>query len=139
MGLTVEVRHCSWFQYICWLSLVHVRCTINLRQTSEQDVNAAKNSTATACFLLTGPPIAPCCLSCLCHTTISCDGRLLCLTTVCGENVLQIVIYPRNVLKFSPAKLHVLLCTAYYKWCTAFTVCGPRLSACDTWHRSGGM
>ena len=55
--------HCSWLQYICWLSLVHGRCTIYLRQTSELDVNTAKNSTATVCLLLTGPPIDPCCLS----------------------------------------------------------------------------
>ena len=61
--------------YICCLSLVHGRCTMNLRQTSDQDVNTAKNSTATVCFHLTVPPIAPCCLSCLCRSIISCDGR----------------------------------------------------------------
>ena len=134
--------HCSWLQYICWLSLVHGRSTINLRHISKLDVNTAKSSTATVCFLLTVPPIGPCCLSCLCHSIISCDGRLLCLTIVRGEKVLQIVIYPRNVLNFSPAKssrhiMVIIYCMLQMVY--AFTACGPRLSAVDMWYGSGGM
>ena len=69
--------HCSWLQYICWLSPVHGRGTINLRQTSKLDVNTARNSTATVGFLLTGPPIALDLLS----------FQSLCLTIVCGEKL----------------------------------------------------
>ena len=92
---------------------MHGRSTINLRHISKLDVNTAKNSTATVC-----------------------------LTIVHGENVLQIVLYQQNVLKFSPAKTsrHIMV----IKYCMlqmvySITACGPRLSAVDMWYGSGGM